>query len=44
MSRPGSSPDPGVYDVLLACAVGALTTGIIFLCLQLSAYDWTTAP
>ena len=44
MSRPGSSPDPGVYDVLLACAVGALFVGIIFLSLQLDSYNWEVAP
>ena len=44
MSRPGSSPEPGVYDVLLACAVAALLCGIIFLILQLSSYNFEVAP
>ncbi|MFH5804919.1 hypothetical protein [Alienimonas sp. DA493] len=44
MSRPDSSPEPGVYDVLLACAVGALACGIIFLVLHLGSYGWQIAP
>ncbi|MEM9701627.1 MAG: hypothetical protein AAF907_04200 [Planctomycetota bacterium] len=44
MSRPDSSPEPGVYDVLLFCAVSALLCGIIFLVLHLSSYNWEIAP
>ncbi len=44
MSRPGSSPEPGVYDVLLTCAVAALLCGIVFLTLHLDSYGWTVAP
>ena len=44
MSRPGSSPEPGVYDVLLAVAVGALLCGVVLLTLSLSSYGFQTAP
>ena len=44
MSRPGSDPEPGVYDVLLAVAVGALLCGVLMLFLQLQTYGFQTAP
>ena len=42
MSRPGSNPEPGIYDALLVVAVAALLTGVGLLWLQLGAYGYTT--
>ena len=43
MSRPGSDPEPGVYDALLVIAVAALLAGVGLLWVQLGAYDYVTA-
>lgn len=37
---PAHNSEPDVYVGLLALSVGALLTGIIFLCLELNKYGW----
>jgi len=43
MSRPNSdsTPQPDIYVGLLFVAVAALISGIIFLALELNAYNWS---
>jgi len=38
---PAAKPEPDIYVGLPFVAVAALITGIIFLVLELQAYDWT---
>ena len=40
MSPPNSKPAPDVWVALLFVSTAALTTGIVFLVLQLNKYDW----
>lgn len=40
-SRGGAEPQPDVYTGLLFVAVGSLITGIIFLVLELSKYNFS---
>jgi hypothetical protein len=35
--------DPTIYDGLMFVALGAVIVGIVFLCLTLDKYGWTTA-
>jgi len=36
----GPAPAPDIYVGLLFAAVAALTTGCVFLALELQSYDW----
>jgi len=40
----GPSPAPDVYVGLLFVSLAALTTGIIFLVLELGEYGWQLSP
>lgn len=40
MSPQSSKPTPDVWVGLLFVSVAALTTGIVFLVLELNKYDW----
>jgi hypothetical protein len=40
----GQAADPDVYVAMLFVSAAALTTGIIFLYLECSRYNWLLAP
>ena len=39
-----NAPSPDVYVALLWVSLAALLTGIVFLVMALSKYDWKVAP
>ncbi len=36
------SSDPSIYDGLMFVSLGAVIVGIVFLCLALNNYGWTS--